>query len=242
MRKVCIRSFLFFAISLIALGSSEKDVEASLKAAIDLTDDLYSGAGIDRVMLELYFDPKCFVDIDKSAIKASFEGLVKFDDSGRPINPKLKDGMPTGKGPKLWHWGPNHTADAVVTRLNPDTNRLEMLLIKRSTGEWAFPGGFIDGSESGAKAAIRELAEEAGLVLEGITSRSVYKGYVDDPRNAQNAWIETQAEHFHLTGKNALLKIQAADDATAAQWVDVEDSIPPLYASHSEIAAKALGR
>jgi len=27
--------------------------------------------------------------------------------------------------------------------------------------------------------------------------RQVYKGYVDDPRNTDNAWIETIATNFH---------------------------------------------
>ena len=31
----------------------------------------------------------------------------------------------------------------------------------------------------------------------------VYKGYVDDPRNTDNAWIETTAVHFHCNDEQA---------------------------------------
>ena len=40
----------------------------------------------------------------------------------------------------------------------------------------------------------------------------VYRGYVDDPRNTDNAWMETTAFHFHCTDKLArLLKLEAGD-------------------------------
>lgn len=34
----------------------------------------------------------------------------------------------------------------------------------------------------------------------------MYKGYVDDPRNTDNAWMETVAVNFHdESGKNSVL-------------------------------------
>ena len=42
----------------------------------------------------------------------------------------------------------------------------------------------------------------------------VYKGYVDDPRNTDNAWMETTAYNFHdESGIFDTVKFDAGDDA-----------------------------
>jgi ADP-ribose pyrophosphatase len=42
----------------------------------------------------------------------------------------------------------------------------------------------------------------------------VYNGYVDDPRNTDNSWMETTAYHFHCWGDLAnTFKLAAGDDA-----------------------------
>ncbi len=65
----------------------------------------------------------------------------------------------------------------------------------------------------------------------------VYKGYVDDRRNTDNAWMETAAYHTHIEGSNPYLnKPEAGDDAIGAKWVEVTpEVIKGLYASHSDI-------
>jgi 8-oxo-dGTP pyrophosphatase MutT (NUDIX family) len=62
---------------------------------------------------------------------------------------------------------------AVVTVLLPDEEgRPAFLLTRRAPGlrahggQWALPGGRIDPGESAPRAALRELAEEVGLVLD----------------------------------------------------------------------------
>ena len=75
-----------------------------------------------------------------------------------------------------------------------------------------------------------------------------YRGYVDDPRNTDNAWMETVAMNFHdstglLTNTkfevcfdqvHYLWHIQAGSDATNVRWISV-DTDEPLYASHTFI-------
>ncbi|KAG7249653.1 hypothetical protein CRUP_008925 [Coryphaenoides rupestris] len=75
---------------------------------------------------------------------------------------------------------------------------------------------------------ITELFKSAGY--------QVYKGYVDDPRNTDNAWMETVAVNFHDETGNSVSKLplQAGDDAGEVTWVDIDSSFP-LYASHSHI-------
>ena len=74
------------------------------------------------------------------------------------------------------------------------------------TGELAIPGGMIDKNESASQAVVREFVEEAlgGRENDKLDSfwqqgKVIYTGYVDDPRNTDNAWIETTCVNFHDT-------------------------------------------
>lgn len=69
----------------------------------------------------------------------------------------------------------------------------------------------------------------------------VYKGYVDDYRNTDNAWMETVAYNFHdetgkLVGK---MNLSAGDDAAAVKWLDLNKDIH-LHANHVDILLKVV--
>jgi len=56
--------------------------------------------------------------------------------------------------------------------------------------------------------------------LEALFERGkeIYRGYVDDPRNTDNAWMETTAFHFHCTDALARrLPLRAGEHASAAR-------------------------
>lgn len=214
------------------------------------------------------FSPK-FNAVDGGVDRTSFEGSYKIE-KGKPLNPHGRTGV-TGRG-LLGRWGPNHAADPIVTRWKVDAKGakisqsvskrpvLQFVAIKRKDcGEWAIPGGMVDPGEQVSLTLQREFSEEAlnslavppserAKISERITKLfkssgfQVYKGYVDDPRNTDNAWMETVAVNFHDDSGNSVseLPLQAGDDAGQVQWVDVDSSVP-LYASHShflELVAK----
>ncbi|KAF7659303.1 hypothetical protein LDENG_00000110 [Lucifuga dentata] len=214
------------------------------------------------------FSPK-FNSMDGAVDRTSFEGNYKVE-KGKPLNPRGRTGI-TGRG-LLGRWGPNHAADPIVTKWKVDAKGakmhhsvskrpiLQFVAIKRKDcGEWAIPGGMVDPGEQVSLTLQREFSEEAlnsiavtaserAIIHEHITKLfkcpgfEVYKGYVDDPRNTDNAWMETVAANFHDdTGTSVSeLPLQAGDDAGQVHWVDVDSSFS-LYASHShflEVVAK----
>lgn len=65
-------------------------------------------------------------------------------------------------------------------------------------------------------------------------------GYVDDPRNTDNSWMETCAFVFHDESGDTIGKFQlkAGDDARDLKWTDLSGEIA-LYASHQEFVKKA---
>ncbi len=173
----------------------------------------------------------------------SFEGAIDFDlRTELPRNPRGRSNI-AGRG--LWgKWGPNFARDSLVTRVNPEARQLEMLAIKRMTGEWAMPGGMADRGEARLTTALRELAEETGVVLGDEPAELVYEGYVDDPRNTDNAWAETSVFHTHLDYEASLQhQPKAGSDAKAVAWLPVtEDLLRELYASHGEMVRMAITR
>lgn len=82
-------------------------------------------------------------------------------------------------------------------------------------------------------AAIEHFFDENGT--------EIYSGYVDDPRNTDNAWIETTAYNFHDDSGDILkgIHFEAGDDAGNVKWLDVDQSIE-LYANHRDIVNEVI--
>uniref|UniRef100_V9L179 ADP-ribose pyrophosphatase, mitochondrial n=1 Tax=Callorhinchus milii TaxID=7868 RepID=V9L179_CALMI len=180
--------------------------------------------------------------------------------NGFPRNPFGRTGL-SGRG-LLGRWGPNHATDPIVTRWKKEVgkvmihsasgkNILQFVAIcRKDSKEWAIPGGMVDVGEKLSATLKREFGEEAlnsiqlseadrekMKALMNILFQAgelVYKGYVDDPRNTDNSWMETVAVNFHDEKGDSVgkLNLQAGDDAGAVKWMDIEEGLK-LYASHS---------
>lgn len=68
----------------------------------------------------------------------------------------------------------------------------------------------------------------------------IYRGYVDDPRNTDNSWMETIAYNFHDKDDKVFKEftLTAGDDAGSVTWMDLDGQLK-LYASHKEFVKKA---
>ena len=170
-----------------------------------------------------------------------------------PRNPVGRTGL-RGRG-FLGKYGPNFAGDALVTRCHPLTNELQMVGIERGdTGQWAILGGMVDKGEIVSKTVKREFVEEGGNlsdpdeqkifndIVEELFSSGVliYDGYVDDPRNTDNAWMVTTVYHFHCTkeqGRNLVLRGNKAEGKVT--WISPDQV---NYASHGTYAQMAVSR
>lgn len=127
----------------------------------------------------------------------------------------------------------------------------------------------VDPGESISETVKREFHEEAARdgLDEQIVTRlfsngyKLYENYVDDPRNTDNAWMETIAMHFHdETGqltKNIDLSagkikqnsrifffygyIVLGDDADKVVWRSIDRTVE-LYACHKDFIRAAVNR
>lgn len=162
-----------------------------------------------------------------------------FDASGMPLNPRGRTGL-SGRG-QLGNFGANFAADAFITRINRKSRVMEMIAVQRKdNGQWAIPGGMVDVGEDTTVTASRELREEAGVALDLHAATVMYRGYCDDRRNTDNAWMETSVFHLHLDG-DLELKLKAGDDAAKVRWLPLtRENVASLYASHSDFVREAV--
>jgi 8-oxo-dGTP pyrophosphatase MutT (NUDIX family) len=81
---------------------------------------------------------------------------------------------------------PRQAATVIVLRGGED--RLEVLLVRRNPkarfmgGAWVFPGGALDGAEDHRAAAVREVAEEAGVALPDASALVDFSRWITPPQ------------------------------------------------------------
>jgi bifunctional NMN adenylyltransferase/nudix hydrolase len=135
--------------------------------------------------------------------------------------------------------GPFVTVDAVVTQND------QLLLVQRGrapgAGQWALPGGFLEGSERLLNAALRELREETLVTLPDSELRAAFRSVAvfDHPQRSQRGRTITHAHHFALPpSASAPPRVEGADDAQAAKWTPIADlpnMTEELFEDHFQI-------
>uniref|UniRef100_A0A8C5Q045 Nudix hydrolase domain-containing protein n=1 Tax=Leptobrachium leishanense TaxID=445787 RepID=A0A8C5Q045_9ANUR len=199
------------------------------------------------------YDPKHEMT-EKNRKYNTLDGLLDLRSScgtytvkdGLPLNPMGRTGL-RGVGSLRW-FGPNHSLHLVLTRWSLNTltvlqkktskSMLEVLVVKYGNNElWALPGGTLDQVEE-IPAALRSilkpgyLDEFLCLLRNGTT---VFNGYLDDPRNTDNSWIETHAINVHLESSVVMDRLlEELSAGISLRWQLLDRKIP-LYANEKEI-------
>ncbi|GIH69426.1 NUDIX domain-containing protein [Sphaerimonospora thailandensis] len=139
---------------------------------------------------------------------------------GRPVNPFAPTGIRYGRN-ELGHWGEKLAADAIVTATCGGGRWL--LMVERDDGHgWALPGGCVDPGEDPGAAAVRELEEETGLVVDGWPWEVLPARYAPDPRASDEAWMVTVPAVVDLAPLAVLPPVAGADDARRAEWIHAD--------------------
>ncbi|PRW32938.1 NUDIX hydrolase [Chlorella sorokiniana] len=146
----------------------------------------------------------------------------------------MAEGGHTYKWPR-----PSLTVDAVIVAAPESGSSAKLLLIQRKhdpfAGAWALPGGFVDENEPLDQAAARELQEETGVNPVDVLLTQV--GAFGDPGRDPRGWCVSVA--YAALVPTTELGVQAADDAEAAHWYDMQQ-LPKLAFDHKLIVRTAL--
>uniref|UniRef100_A0A8C3NF97 Transient receptor potential cation channel subfamily M member 2 n=1 Tax=Geospiza parvula TaxID=87175 RepID=A0A8C3NF97_GEOPR len=185
--------------------------------------------------------------------RQSFHGLYAVQD-GLPLNPMGRTGL-RGRG-RLHCFGPNHALHPVVTRWRRNLDgsiirkslkkMLEVLVAQYPLSDvWALPGGSLEPGETLPLKLKWILRREFWPQFQNLLKQGteVHKGYLDDPRNTDNAWVETVAISVHsdtqhdLEMKRLNSFLQGCDPELCIRW-QVLDKRIPLHANHKELLHK----
>jgi len=116
---------------------------------------------------------------------------------------------------------------AVVLRGDGPATRA--LIVQRAqqpnAGRWGFPGGVLELGETIAEGAMRELAEETGVVAEPAGWLNVHDAVSRDADGrVQFHYVLIAVRGIWRSGEG-----EAADDAAATAWVTRADILAGLY-------------
>jgi ADP-ribose pyrophosphatase YjhB (NUDIX family) len=103
------------------------------------------------------------------------------------------------------------------------------LIVQRAqqpnAGRWGFPGGVLELGETVAEGAMRELAEETGVVAEPAGWLNVHDAVSRDADGrVQFHYVLIAMRGIWRSGEG-----EAADDAAATAWVTREEIVAGLY-------------
>ncbi|XP_075363846.1 transient receptor potential cation channel subfamily M member 2 isoform X4 [Mycteria americana] len=185
--------------------------------------------------------------------RQSFHGLYTVQD-GLPLNPMGRTGL-QGRG-RLHCFGPNHALHPIVTRWRRNLDgsiirkslkkMLEVLVAQYPLSDvWALPGGSLEPGETLPLKLKWILRREFWPQFQNLLKQGteIHKGYLDDPRNTDNAWVETVAISVHFNNQNDVeMKrlnsfLQGCDPELCIRW-QVLDKRIPLHANHKELLHK----
>ncbi|CAH3020103.1 unnamed protein product, partial [Porites evermanni] len=146
----------------------------------------------------------------------------------------------------------------VKSGLSEANNFIENNLCKTAIRDFTYcllSQGMIEAGDSVSRTLIKSLRERTipclkPTIAEGTletrlrkiiqTSKEVYKGYLDDPRNTDNAWMETVTMNFHDETRETLGDFEFEEKTGVdynVNWQDVSSQIN-LQANHSFILHK----
>ncbi|CAG2216701.1 NUDT9 [Mytilus edulis] len=190
--------------------------------------------------------------------RTSYLGEYQIID-GIPRNPMGRTGM-IGRG-LLGRWGPNQAGDPIVTRWKRNASGekildngkyvFEFIAIIRSDNKLcSLPGGMVDPGQNVYECLKAEFKEEAlGGLMDNEEHKKkikdklkimfeegelIFKGYADDPRNTDNAWLETLVYNYHDNTGEVLhpFQIQAGESVDAVTWLTARANMT-LHAAHA---------
>ncbi|XP_057302958.1 transient receptor potential cation channel subfamily M member 1-like [Hydractinia symbiolongicarpus] len=190
---------------------------------------------------------------------------------GLPLNPVGRTGL-TGRG-LLRSYGPNHITEAIFTRfkdsVDPGNDRpqMEVLVIERDIEEFYLPSDMVTESNKPIDQLpriLRELFNSRTLRDHQVSDKrifstmaalnavirnriEVFRGYLDDQRNTDNAWIETSVYNYMSDDRGnsftAFFIPEEKAQKLHLKWVDMNENTPLMNdrIAYLEFVAKIHG-
>jgi ADP-ribose pyrophosphatase len=229
-------------------GEKPADYPARYRISIDQTswkmpcDDYSPPYYVHTVVIENDIEKKSDgwahpEDVKMITNKKDFGVDVNFDDNGRPLNPRGRTGI-VGRG-ALGRWGTNPYLILIITRINQETNELEILLLNDENGNLSLLEKFVKYGKP-IKDTYRLMLEKIlPKFTNSIPEKPISSGYLYDMRQTDNAWLFANAYSIHISE-------EINPEITTPGRIDMKweilssDFINDLSASRAEIITKYI--
>lgn len=181
-------------------------------------------------------DPEDFPELERD----TGQEVIRRNGEGRPVNPRGRTGI-AGRG-LLARWGANPMVAAVLTRINRETEVLEVLLGKVQSGDAvSLPMGFVPRGESN-RVALADMLEASVGLRPADEGEVLSEGYSYDPRQTDNAWVELETRLYYLDAPEAA-NFRAGAPFEEVEWWPVDPgTVNRLPSSQSQLVREAVRR
>ncbi len=187
-------------------------------------------------------------DVESFKEELAGRDAKRWDELGRPLNPRGRTGM-AGRG-LLGLWGPNLSVAMTAVRVNAVSGQLDVLLGSREDeDELELPKGFVLPGEDPDGGVQRVVALETGWKPDAGSGEVVFEGFTYDPRQTDHAWVVTQSYLLDATEGEVPDGFEPGGAFDEVKWWPLEASavnrVPPGQAPFIREAVTrlvALGR
>lgn len=222
----------------------------------ELTKKEYTRLQVEKEFDKFHWSDESHALVDQNGYEVrfcNFEDAMHFYENSPKIS--TKQTLDWYHAHAVDHYQkPSVTVDLIGLRFKDD--HLQIMMIKRRShvegSKWAFPGGFVEPSESIVNACLRETKEETNVDLK--VGQLIRMLPIDTPnRDPRMPWLITNPSIVLFTPEN-VKKMEktahAGDDAADLHWFNisldendhlvVDKSAGKLAFDHAEILTNAL--
>jgi ADP-ribose pyrophosphatase len=177
-------------------------------------------------------------DVRKIPEQTVTEEELSRDEEGRPLNPHGRTGI-AGRG-ALGRWGANPIVMLILTRLNPETKDLEILLHEKDEGDLQLPENFVNFGQSPEEVAKKHLLNETGISEMPQEKHIIHEGYLYDPRQTDHAWLRATGYLLHLS-REEYSSIRREKESRSMRWKTLNpELINQFLSSHALLLREAV--
>jgi 8-oxo-dGTP pyrophosphatase MutT (NUDIX family) len=117
------------------------------------------------------------------------------------------------------------TAGGVVFRRNPETKKIEILLIQDAKNRWTIPKGHIEEGESPKQTAEREVCEETGLK---DTKMMGWLGKINFRYRRQQSLVLMTTDIFLVQAVGDTNQVKPEEWMNGIKWLPAEEALDKI--------------
>lgn len=158
----------------------------------------------------------------------------------RPVIKGIRDYVKKRKQPPIQDVVRETTAGGVVYRLQPNTDKLQILLVQDARNRWTIPKGHVEKGETVKQTAVREIKEETGLQYISVKS---WLGKVDFRFRRQQSLVVMLTHVYLVEAYKDTDQLVPEEWMNGIKWFDAYEAVDKIaYEGTAKLMLLAINR